>query len=323
MLLEACCLLLAAAFVVRCKLLMSAEPTLRKLHTEQQNAASAELDKLSALQIARVIHAEEAKVASIVEHALPEVARAIDAIAAALAQGGRLIYVGTGTSGRIGALDAVECPPTFGTDPKMVQYVIAGGEKALGMAVEADEDSRALGRRDMMRKRPTKNDVVVGISASGRTPYTIAAIDYARDRGAATIALTCNPGSPLEAAAALAVVVDVGPEVLAGSTRMKAGTAQKMVVNMLSTGAMVRLGHVYGNLMVNLRTKNTKLIERGLYILQRAAGVDRDAAEKALDAAGMSVPVALVMLKAGVSKAEAVRRLKRAGGNVRKAMSLR
>ncbi len=299
---------------------MSARPLLSKLRTEQQNVASTDLDKLSALEIAKVINAEDSKVAGVVERALPQIARAIDAIANALADGGRLFYVGAGTSGRVAALDASECPPTFDTDPRTVQYVIAGGDRALAEAVEANEDSRALGRRDLMRKRVTKKDVVVGIAASGRTPYTIAALEYARERGAATIALSCNANSPLEQAADIGIVVEVGPEVVAGSTRLKAGTAQKLVLNMLSTGAMARLGYIYGNLMVNLHLKNEKLSERALTILESAAGIDREAAKNALTAAGMSVPVALVMLKAGVTRAEAQRRLKRANGHVRKAI---
>jgi N-acetylmuramic acid 6-phosphate etherase len=293
------------------------------LASEQQNRASAELDTMSSSEIARTINAEDAKVAAAVSSALPQLAKAIDIIAEALARGGRLIYVGAGTSGRIAALDAAECPPTFNTDPGRVQFVIAGGARALGSAVEADEDSRQLGQRDLARKKPTNKDVVVGITASGRTPYTLAAVEYARRRGAATIGICCNPGSPLERAAEVAIVVEVGSEVLAGSTRMKAGTAQKMVLNMLSTGAMARLGYVYGNLMINVHLKNEKLMERGISILESAAGVEREVAERALKAAGRSVPVALVMLSAGVNKAEAQRRLKQAGGNVRKAMSAR
>ncbi|MFB3813912.1 MAG: N-acetylmuramic acid 6-phosphate etherase [Terriglobales bacterium] len=301
---------------------MSAKPVLSKLRTEQLNAASADLDRLSALEIARVINSEDAKVAAAVERVLPQVAVAIDAIAGALADGGRLIYVGAGTSGRIAALDAAECPPTFNTAPQTVQYVIAGGDKALSLALEANEDSRALGRRDIMRKRPTRKDVVVALAASGHTPYTVAALEYAHQRGAATVSVTCNPDSPLERIADIPIVIDVGPEVVAGSTRMKAATAQKLVVNMLSTGAMARLGYVYGNLMVNLHLSNRKLLERGFAILQQAAGIDREVAEKTLLAAKMSVPVALVMLKAGVSKGEAVRRLKRANGHVRKAIGM-
>ncbi|MGA8538030.1 MAG: N-acetylmuramic acid 6-phosphate etherase, partial [Terriglobales bacterium] len=247
---------------------------LRRLGTERANSASADLDRKSALEIARIINSEDAKVAAAVKRALRPIARAIDLIAAALRDGGRLIYVGTGTSGRIAALDAVECPPTFDVDPRMVQFIIAGGNKALSKAVEADEDSRELGRKAIARKKPTKKDVVVGIAASGRTPFTIAAVKYARARGAKTVAVVCNPNSPLGKAAHIAIVADVDAEVIAGSTRMKAGTAQKMILNMLTTGAMARLGYVYGNLMVNVGPKNEKLVERGVGILEKAVGLD-------------------------------------------------
>ena len=293
---------------------------LGKLGTERANPAATELDARSALEIARIINAEDAHVAQAIERALPEIARAIDAIARALSGGGRLLYVGAGTSGRIAALDASECPPTFNTHPHMVEYVIAGGSRALARATEINEDSARLGRRDLAKKRPTKKDVVVGISASGRTPYTLGALEYARQRGAMTVAVTGNPGSPMGRAAQIAIVVETGPEVVAGSTRMKAGTAQKLVLNMLSTGAMTRLGYVYGNLMVNVHLKNRKLAERGLSILAQAAGLDREAAKRALSAAGNSVPVALVMFKAGVNRAEARRRLAAAHGHVRRAL---
>jgi len=299
----------------------AAKPRLRKLGTEQANLATAGLDTRSAREIAEIINAEDARVASAVAGALPEIARAIDAIAQALSSGGRLIYVGAGTSGRIAALDAAECPPTFNTDPEMVQFIMSGGERALGRAAEASEDWPALGRRDIAKRKPGKRDVVVGISASGRTPYTVAALRYARSQGATTVAVTNNRGSWLERVADIAIVVDLGPEVVAGSTRMKAGTAQKLILNMLSTGAMARLGYVYGNLMVNVHVKNEKLWERGVTILQEAAGIQRAAADRALKAAGRSVPVAMVMLQAGVSKAEARRRLKAARGNVRRAIA--
>ncbi len=294
--------------------------SIRKLSTEQQNAASSELDTKSALEIARIINAEDKKVARAVERALPQIAKAIDAIADAIRNGGRLIYVGAGTSGRIAALDASECPPTFNTDPKTVQYVIAGGPAALSSATEASEDSRKLGQRDIARRKPGKNDVVVGIAASGRTPYTIAAVEDARKRGARTVAVVCNPDSELGRSAEMEIVVQVGPEALSGSTRMKAGTAQKMVLNMLTTGAMARLGYVYGNLMVNVHTKNQKLVERGLSILEKAAGVDRETAVRALNAASGRVPVALVMLKTGLGPIRAQQKLKQFKGNVRKAI---
>ena len=294
---------------------------LSRLPTEQPNPAARDLDRKSSLEIAKIINGQDAKVAVAVRRALPQIARAIDLIAAALKRDGRLIYVGTGTSGRLGALDAAECPPTFNVSPKTVQYIIAGGPKALGAAVEADEDSPRLGEREMRKKKPGRNDVVVGIAASGRTPFTIAALQYARRHGAKTVAVTCNRGSALGKAADIEIVVDVGPEVIAGSSRMKAGSAQKMVLNMLSSGAMTRMGYVYGNLMVNVRLKNTKLAERGSTILQRAAGVGRTAAEKALHSAGNDVPVALVMLEAGVGRAQATRALKASRGHVREAIA--
>ncbi|HKB99233.1 MAG TPA: N-acetylmuramic acid 6-phosphate etherase [Terriglobales bacterium] len=294
---------------------------LRRLGTEKTNSASADLDRKSPLEIARIINREDAKVAAAVKGGLRQIAQAIELITAALAQGGRLIYVGTGTSGRIAALDAVECPPTFDVAPRMVQFIIAGGPRALVAAVEADEDSRELGRKTIAKKKPTKKDVVVGIAASGRTPFTIAAIKYARAHGAKTVAVVCNPKSPLGAAAHVAIVADVGAEVVAGSTRMKAGSAQKMILNMLSTGAMTRLGYVYGNLMVNLHTKNEKLLERAVGILEEAAGLNLAAARKLLAAAGGRVPVALVMAKAGVSRARAASALKKSAGQVRKAIA--
>jgi N-acetylmuramic acid 6-phosphate etherase len=202
-----------------------------------------------------------------------------------------------------------------------VQFIIAGGIKALHSATEASEDSRELGQREMAKKKPGKNDVVVGIAASGRTPFTIAAVEHARSRGAKTIAVTCNAASPLEKAAHFAIVAEVGPEVIAGSSRMKAGSAQKMILNMLSSGAMTRLGYVYGNLMINVHVKNYKLRERGLTILQQAAGIDREAAEQALQAAGNDVPIALVMLQANVTRRQATTALKSTHGHVREAIN--
>jgi len=295
---------------------------LDQLPTEQDNPDSADLDSKSALEIARTIHAGDQTVAGAVEPALPEIARGMDWIAEALSRGGRLIYVGAGTSGRIAALDALECPPTFDISPKLVEFIMAGGTAALVKAIEADEDSRTLGAREMRKKRPNQNDVVVGIAASGRTPFTVAAVEYAKSRGARTIAVSCNRETPLERAADLAIVVQTGPEVVSGSTRMKAGTAQKMVLNMLSTGAMVRMGYVYGNLMVNLDQKNSKLTARALTIVQRALKMPRLDARRALQAANHSVPAAIVMAKAGVSRREAEKVLKRSHGNVRQAIAL-
>jgi N-acetylmuramic acid 6-phosphate etherase len=295
---------------------------LEQLPTEQDNPRSTDLDRQSALAIARTINAEDRTVAAAVELALPEIARAIDWVAEALSRGGRLIYVGAGTSGRIAALDALECPPTFDVPPNMVQFIMAGGPTALVKAIEADEDSRALGVREIRKKKPKPNDVVVGIAASGRTPFTVAAVEYAKRRGARTIAVSCNRNKPLERAAELAIVVETGPEVVSGSTRMKAGTAQKMVLNMISTAAMVRMGYVYGNLMVNLDQKNSKLTARALTIVQRALKTSTLEARRALRAANRSVPVAIVMAKAGVSRPEAESALKISHGYVRKAIAV-
>jgi N-acetylmuramic acid 6-phosphate etherase len=241
-------------------------------------------------------------------------------VARSLRDGGRLIYVGAGSSGRIAGLDSSECPPTFSTPPQSVQYIMAGGPKALASAVEVNEDSTELGQRDIARRRPTRKDVVIGLSSSGRTPYVVAAVEYARARGARTAAVTCNHNTPLSNAADICIVAEVGPEVLSGSTRMKAATAQKMVLNMITTGAMTRLGYVYDNLMVNVHMQNTKLVERGISILMRACKIDRESAVLTIKSAGRSVPVALVMLKAGVDKPEAVRRLAKSDGNVRLAI---
>jgi N-acetylmuramic acid 6-phosphate etherase len=299
---------------------VAGDHAIRRLKTEGRNPSSASLDTQSALQLARTINREDAKVAGAVRRALPQIARAIEWAAAALSRGGRLIYVGAGSSGRIAALDASECRPTFNTSAGQVQYLIAGGNRALSAPAEGKEDSRELGRRDMQGKKPGRNDVVIGLAASGRTPYTIAAVEYARARGARTVAVSCNPGSPLTRAAHLAIVAEVGPEVVAGSSRMKAGTAQKMVLNMISTGAMARLGRVLGNLMVNVSPTNSKLMERALTVLERAGGTCRSAAAQALQAAGGNVPAALIMLHSGATRQEAERELARTRGHVRQAI---
>jgi N-acetylmuramic acid 6-phosphate etherase len=296
------------------------QSNLRRLPTEQSNEAARDLDCKSSLEIARLINAEDATVPGAVTRALPQIARAIDWVAAALRHGGRLIYVGAGTSGRIAALDAAECPPTFNID--RIQFIIAGGPKALATDSEISEDDSKQGRDEMARRKPGKQDVVLGIASSGRTPFTLAAIETARYRGARTIALTCNPNSPLERAAHFAIVTQVGPEILAGSSRMKAATAHKMVLNMISTGAMSRLGYVYGNLMVNVVPKNEKLAQRAIAILERASGADPAAARSALEASGQRMPVALVMLVAGVSRARAIAALKQSSGHVRRAIEL-
>ena len=295
---------------------------LRILPTEQPLSAARDLDQMSALEIARLINREDATVAAAVQKTLPHIARAIDEVAAALRRGGRLIYVGAGTSGRLGALDASEIPPTFNVNPRTVQYVMAGGPAALGASTEASEDDTALAVREMKKRKPGKNDVVLGIASSGRTPFTVAALQYARSHGSRTIALTCNRNSPLERAAHFAIVTEVGPEVLAGSSRMKAGTSQKMVLNMISTGAMCRLGYVYGHFMVNVWTKNSKLTDRAARILEQATGASHDDAVKALQTSGNRTPVALVMLAAGVSRAQATAALKKSKGDVRRAIAI-
>lgn len=293
---------------------------LDRLTTESANEASQGFDTKSALDIARIINHEDAKIAAAVKKSLPEIATVIDMVARCLRDGGRLIYIGAGSSGRIAALDASEIPPTYSTSPQTVQYIMAGGPKALASSMEANEDSRELGQRDIARRRPTRKDIVIGISASGRTPYVCAAIEYARGRGSKTAGVTCNYNSELATVAEVTIVAEVGPEVVLGSTRMKAGTAQKMILNMITTGAMTRLGYVYENLMVNLHMKNSKLVERGIRILMQACNVDHETAVRTIKAAGRSMPVAVVMLKAKVDKQESLRRLSKSDGNVRRAI---
>jgi N-acetylmuramic acid 6-phosphate etherase len=293
---------------------------LQGLMTERPNEASIGLDTKSAIDIARIINSEDAKVAAAVKKALPEIAMVIDTVARSLRDGGRLIYVGAGSSGRIAALDASECPPTFSTHPQQVQYIMAGGPKALASASDVNEDSPELGQRDIARRRPTRKDIVIGVSASGRTPYVVGATEYARARGAKTAAITCNPNSELSQVADITVCAEVGPEVISGSTRMKASSAQKMICNMITTGAMTRLGYVYDNLMVNVHMKNAKLVERGIRVLMKLCDIDRDTAIRTIKSAGKSIPIAVVMLKANVDKMEAVRRLQKSDGNVRLAV---
>ena len=274
----------------------------------------------SAGQQVTLMNREDSIVPRAIKKALPAIAQAVDIIAASLARGGRLIYVGTGTSGRIGALDATEVHPTFGAPPEMVQFVVAGGEAALTRAVEASEDSFDLGKSDIAARKPTKRDVIVGLAASGRTPYAIAALEYAARKGATTIAIACNRGSELGRIARHSIEVDVGPEVLTGSSRLKSGTAQKLICNMLTTCAMARLGYVYSNLMVNLHLKNEKLLERGIVIIETLARADRATAIATLEEAGMSLPLALVMLIAKTGKRDAQQRLRKTKGNVRQAI---
>jgi len=288
--------------------------------TETANPKTSDIDLLSSLEIVTLINDEDTGVAAAVGSQLDDIAAAVDVIVARLKQGGRLFYFGAGTSGRLGVLDASEMPPTYGTKPDLVQAFIAGGDAALRSSVEAAEDDATAGTQVIKDARVGASDVVVGIAASGRTPWVLGAIAEAKRRGAATIGLTSNPDSPLARQCEIAIAPVVGPEVVAGSSRMKAGTAQKMVLNMLSTATMIRLGKVYGNLMVDVRPTNAKLRHRAVQILQQAAGVDSDAARAALEATGFRVKPALVMIMTGVDAQEATRRLEAAEGFVRRAI---
>ncbi|MBI3895117.1 MAG: N-acetylmuramic acid 6-phosphate etherase [Acidobacteria bacterium] len=287
------------------------------LPTEQPNPASTEIDALGISEILRTIQAQDAAVPAAVASELPNISKAVEAVVRALRRGGRLIYVGAGTSGRLGVMDAAECPPTFGISTKTVQAVIAGGDRALTRAVENAEDDADAGRRDMATRKVGPRDVVVGLAASGRTPYTIAALRYARSRRAATIAITCNPGSPITREARISIVPATGAEVVAGSTRMKAALAQKMVLHMISTAAMIRLGHVYRGYMVGVRPSNNKLIERACAIIEEITGVDHSIAARTLRQANKDVKLAVTMLRTGRDRSAAARLLVRARGNLR------
>jgi len=288
--------------------------------TEHRNPASKNLDRMTAIEIVRLMNHEDRKVAAAVARVLPAIARAADAIVKAIRSGGRLIYVGAGSSGRMAVLDAAECPPTFGTSPLLVQALIAGGRPAVTGAVEGAEDSAENAQRDLRAKKLTRHDIVVGITASGTTPYVLAALQYARHRGAATVAITVNPRTQVARLAKILIATEVGPEVLTGSTRLKAGTAQKMVLNMLSTAAMARFGHVYENLMIDVKASNQKVSDRIVRILAEASGKSLSASEHALRQAGHNMRVALAILKRGVSAQEAKAGLARAKGDLRKAL---
>ncbi|HEY5839803.1 MAG TPA: N-acetylmuramic acid 6-phosphate etherase [Pyrinomonadaceae bacterium] len=290
--------------------------------TEQENPRSANLSSLSSLEIVEVMNVEDARVASAVNAVLPQIAEAVERIVERLRKGGRLFYIGTGTSGRLGVLDAAECPPTFGVSPELVQAIIAGGYEACYRAVEASEDDAAAGARDLQTRGFTTDDALVGIAASGRTPYTVGAVEYAREIRAFTAAITCVPDSAITKAAEVAIVPVVGPEVVAGSTRLKAGTAQKMVLNMLSTAAMVRLGYVTGNRMTNVLTRNVKLRARAVRILTAEGGIDEASASEVLDAAEGDLPVAIVMAKSQSGQARAKAALEAADGVIARALEL-
>jgi N-acetylmuramic acid 6-phosphate etherase len=294
---------------------------LEQLLTEQRNPRSERIDALSTEEMLRVINDEDRKIADAVGNAIPEIARAVDAIASALGSGGRLFYIGAGTSGRLGVLDASECPPTFSVPYDLIQGIVAGGESALSRATESSEDDPESGVSDLLSRGFGSRDVLTGIAASGRTPYVLGAIRKARELGAVTIGISCTSKSELSAAADIPIEVLVGPEVVTGSTRLKAGTATKLVLNMLTTGAMIRLGNVYGNLMVNIQARNEKLRDRARRIVRDATGVGDERAAELLSETG-SVKTAIVMVKKGVNHETAETLLRQAGGVIGKALQL-
>ena len=293
---------------------------LQKIATEQRNPNTMHIDTLSTLDMIRLINQEDHRVAEAVAEVTDKIAEAVDVIAERLAKGGRLIYCGAGTSGRLGILDAVECPPTYSTDPEMVQALMAGGYPAIFKAVEGAEDSKELGVQDMKNINFASGDVLVGIAASGRTPYVLGCMEYAKELGAPTVSVTCCPGSVLDNFADIGIAPCPGPEVITGSTRMKSGTAQKMVLNMLSTGSMIKLGKVYGNLMVDVKPSNEKLIRRCVTIVVNATGCDDAAATAALEACGYRPKTAIIMVLCGVNAEEAVALLDKADGRVAKVL---
>ncbi|MEC6823318.1 N-acetylmuramic acid 6-phosphate etherase [Photobacterium piscicola] len=294
---------------------------LTTLVTESRNNASEAIDTLSTLEMLKVINNEDKKVALAVEQTLPAIAQAVDAIAAAFSQGGRLIYIGAGTSGRLGILDASECPPTYGSAPEQVVGLIAGGHQAILKAVENAEDNVEMGADDLKAIHFSAKDVLVGIAASGRTPYVLGAMAYARSMNATVACVSCNPQSPMTAAADIVITPVVGAEVVTGSSRMKAGTAQKLVLNMLTTGAMIRMGKIYGNLMVDVEATNAKLVERQKQIVMQATECDREQAEVALDACDGHCKTAIVMVLTGIDSETAKALLQRNNGYIRPAIA--
>lgn len=273
--------------------------------TEQENPRTAQIDKLPTLEIVRLINEEDKLVALAVEKVLPDIAEVIEKIVERLKNGGKLFYIGTGTSGRLGVLDASECPPTFGVSPELIQGVIAGGYDALFKATEASEDDREAGAKDLEKRGLTASDAVIGIAASGRTPYTIGAVEFARNLGCFTASLTCVPDSAITKAVEISMIPVVGPEVITGSTRMKAGTSHKMILNMISTSVMIRLGYVKGNRMTNVRSSNLKLKERSLRILMAETNLDETTAKNLMTNAREDLRTAIVMAKANVSREQA------------------
>lgn len=293
---------------------------LQKIATEQRNPNTMNIDTLSTLDMVNLINKEDHRVADAVGEVTDKIAQAVDVIAEKLSGGGRLIYCGAGTSGRLGILDAVECPPTYSTDPETVQALMAGGYGAIFKAVEGAEDSKELGVEDMKNIHFSQKDVLVGIAASGRTPYVRGCMEYAKQLGAPTVAVTCCPGSELDQFADIGIAPAPGPEVVTGSTRMKSGTAQKMVLNMLSTGAMIKLGKVYGNLMVDVKPSNEKLIRRCVTIVCSAAECTEAEATKALEECDYRPKVAIVMVLRGVNADTACAMLQKAEGRIAKVL---
>lgn len=293
---------------------------LEKLLTEQANPASAGIDSRPTAEILRIINDQDAQVAPAVAVEIPRIAQAVDAIVEAIRAGGRVFYVGAGTSGRLGVLDAAECPPTFGVPPDLFQGVIAGGEAAMARSTEASEDDPASGERDLTERGFRETDILVGIAASGRTPWVLGAVAAARAMGAVTVGICCTPDSPLARAVDIPIVPLPGPEIIAGSTRLRAGTATKLVLNMLSTASMIRLGYVYGNRMVNVRPSNAKLRDRAIRIVSEAGKVDPGRAEVLLDEASGSVPTAIVMARWNLRRARAEQLLEAAGGRISQAL---
>ena len=294
---------------------------LGRIDTEQRNPLSSEIDTLSTLEMAALINAEDHHCAEAVQKVLPEIAQSIDLIYDRLRTGGRLFYCGAGTSGRLGVLDAAECPPTYGVDPGLVVALIAGGPSAFLKAVERAEDNEELGKQDLMDHRFSERDALVGIAASGRTPYVIGAMDYARSLGAPVIALTCCRGSVMSRHADVTIAPIPGPEVITGSSRMKSGTCQKLVLNMISTCVMIKLGKVYGNLMVDLKATNEKLVHRAVSIVCQAAEVEEAKAREALEQCGFSCKTAIVMLLLGLNAGEAEAALDSAEGRISRALA--
>lgn len=294
---------------------------LSRLVTESRNPASAEIDTLSTIEMLQVINQEDQKVALAVQAVLPQIAQTVDAITAAFANGGRLIYMGAGTSGRLGILDASECPPTYGTHPDMVIGLIAGGHQAILKAVENAEDNAQMGQDDLKVLNLTQHDVVVGIAASGRTPYVLGGLEYAKSVGATTASIACNPECAMAEAADIAILPVVGAEVVTGSSRMKAGTAQKLVLNMLTSGAMIRSGKVFGNLMVDVEATNAKLIQRQTNIVIEATGATKEQAEKALEACERHCKTAILMILADLDAEQAKSRLTEHNGFIRAALN--